>query len=115
MTWITRRRPTLVAHHFLQYVDRTRDSTVCTEYSSFYVVLMSLTVARYVSTVYVDVGTMASDTATLNFMFLGTDMTSNRHARNDELAKAYQMKLTLFGYRQWEMKVSQLECFNQNA
>lgn len=70
---------------------------------------------RYVSTVYVDVGTMASDTATLNFMFLGTDMTSNRHARNDELAKAYQMKLTLFGYRQWEMKVSQLECFNQNA
>ena len=37
---------------------------------------------------------MASDTATMNFMFLGTDMSSNR---------------------QWEIKVTQLEAFNPNA
>ena len=43
--------------------------------------------------VYVDVGTMASDTATLSFMFLGTDMNFNR---------------------QWEIKVTQLEGFNPN-
>ena len=43
--------------------------------------------------VFVDVGTMASDTATLSFMFLGTDMNFNR---------------------QWEIKVTQLEGFNPN-
>ena len=46
-----------------------------------------------IPSVYIDVGTMAADTATLSFMFLGTDMNFNR---------------------QWEIKVTQLEGFNPN-
>ena len=44
--------------------------------------------------VYVDLGATASDSATINFNFLSTDTTTGR---------------------QWEIKVTQVECGNQAA
>ena len=44
--------------------------------------------------VYVDIGALATDTATLTFNFLGTDTTTSRS---------------------WEIKVTQVECFNKMA
>ena len=48
----------------------------------------------YRFTVYVDVGDQCSDSATLNFNFDSTDSTTGRS---------------------WEIKVTQVECWNQAA
>ena len=56
--------------------------------------LAQINVLNESRSVYVDLGTTSSDSATINFNFLSTDTTTGR---------------------QWEIKVTQVECGNQAA
>ncbi len=80
----------------LRYAARTRDSTVSlpSPRASLQAHYVPKSLSQFSYVVYIDIGTVSSDTATLTFNFLGTDTTTGRL---------------------WEIKVSQVPCFSNSA